>query len=167
MDESRFDRWTRAVAQAPSRRSLLGSSLGLAVAALTRTQAPVLAAGADPQEPWYSSWCTVVDGETHGWAQFEQEGDAIDGAYGNEVGCGTIRTCVYFAEERRLRCKWRQDTDGTSGSFSIKLNRRLTEFHGTYKKKDGGTGTYEGAYQEERDFRAQQCCEDCCASRAA
>jgi hypothetical protein len=157
MDDSRFDAWTRAFAHGPSRRSLVGGSLGLAVAALTRAQAPVVAAGADPSSPWESDWCTLVDGTTHGWAEFEENSGIIKGAYANESGRGRIRNCLFFEDERRLDCTWIQTSDDTRGTFSITLNARLTQFRGTYRKRGGGGGPYEGVFQPSRNYERRDC----------
>jgi hypothetical protein len=140
---------------------VLGGSLGLAVAALSRVPAAAATRGADPDLPWYSNWCTVVDGTTHGWLELETDDDAaISGFYGNEVGYGQITNCKFF-EPYRLDCQWIQTSDGTRGTFSIRQNRKRTEFHGTYKKKGGGSGDYDGVFKRLRRFDRTDCCQDC------
>jgi hypothetical protein len=117
MDDSRFDQWTRSIARAFSRRSVIGSSIGMMAAGFVRTPA---IQGAGATDPWFSDWCTVVDGTTHGWAEFETDDkDVIEGEYGNEVGHGKIKNCKFF-EPYRLDCQWIQTSDGTRGTFSIR-----------------------------------------------
>lgn len=133
--------------------------------------------GADPEGPWHSNWCTLLDETTPGWLELNIDSDrVVEGDYGDTVGCGKIDDCFTFDDEQELNCRWTQTTDRphTCGRFTIRLkNKKGKKFTGTYekyetndckdKKKKGSKdkGTYKGESQPLRGFRRGECCTDC------
>jgi len=67
----------------------------------------------------------------------------VPGAYANTVGSGIVACDVGGKEGISLHCDYEQESDGTSGGFSIALTSKNRWF-GSYFTNTGGSGAGEG-----------------------
>jgi hypothetical protein len=95
---------------------------------------------------WEGSWTTRLSNGVTGVATFfelDTFSGEVPGTYSNSVGSGVF-ACEYVGEEgTSLRCAYEQESDGTSGGFSISLTGKNRWF-GSYFTNTGGSGTWEG-----------------------
>ncbi|MFN8662344.1 MAG: hypothetical protein U0075_10660 [Thermomicrobiales bacterium] len=95
---------------------------------------------------WEGSWTTRLSNGVTGVATFF-EMDAfsgeVPGTYSNSVGSGVFACDFGGKEGASLRCEYEQDSDGTSGGFSISLTSKDRWF-GSYFTNTGDSGTWEG-----------------------
>ncbi|MFN8677502.1 MAG: hypothetical protein U0Z70_14095 [Thermomicrobiales bacterium] len=95
---------------------------------------------------WEGRWNTTLSNGVKGVATFSEPDPlfgAINGVYTNSVGSGRFNCFVTGEQGESLRCEYEQDSDGTSGGFSITLTSKNRWF-GNYFTDTGGSGTWEG-----------------------
>ena len=95
---------------------------------------------------WEGSWNTTLSNGVKGVATFfemDTSSGLIAGTYVNSIGSGSFGCLIDGKFGDSMHCQYEQDSDGTSGGFSIALTSKNRWF-GSYFIDDGGSGTWEG-----------------------
>lgn len=100
-----------------------------------------------PPKPsdFFGTWSTRLSNGVQGVATFSKDewGLCCDGSYRNSRGSGTFTCTTPLNGDAEAGCIYSQQSDGTSGSFHIKLTDE-DHWKGWYQVDGGDRGTWSG-----------------------